>query len=387
MMELEGDVLTPSQLVNIFYREMAMDVGDRETNLHLAKWELDDNSTDIILMFFQNCAQKKKHGLNMGELHMRCELNLHVAVVLYAAISLDLFHTLYWAHSQALSIRALQFLRPITSHNERLNTFRLEETNLTAATTQVVTDILVAASNLECLEIYGCHGLSEQVFGSLLVPNDNLKRIRVDKIWEDTNLSQFLQRVFEYHPFLQELDVRDSYCGNLSIGTIASYLPQHKNLEILLISDPQDWGACDDFDDERYFTERDFTIIADVVKSGTTGLRQLTICCEDNAFCGNRDELEISLFAMLQANVLLGILDIDFGLGMLRQQARFEHCQDMNWAGRVLVGKCPRSLWATVLERVNNNKWWGEIRKANALYNLLRESDMAHMTLKRARSE
>jgi hypothetical protein len=109
----------------------------------------------------------------------------------------------------------------------------------------------------------------------------------------------------------------------------------------------------DDIDNEH-----DFTIIADAVKSGTTGLRELRICCD--ALCGNRDELEIYLFAMPQANELLGKLDIDFGLGKLHQQDRFEHRQDMNWARNVLVGKCLCLLWGTVLERVNNNKRWGE---------------------------
>jgi hypothetical protein len=115
-----------------------------------------------------------------------------------------------------------------------LKTFRLEETTLTAANTQVMTGILVlAASNLECLEIYFSSGLSEQALGSLIVPNDDLKCVSVDCFWEDVALSHFIQRVFEHYPFLQELDIRGSYCGNLSIGTIVRYLPQHKNLEFV----------------------------------------------------------------------------------------------------------------------------------------------------------
>jgi hypothetical protein len=63
------------------------------------------------------------------------------------------------------------------------------------------------------------------------------------------------------------------------------------------------------------------------VKSGT-GLRELIICC--NVLCSNRDELENTLFALLQANKLLYNLNLAFGGGKLQQQASFEHSRDIN---------------------------------------------------------
>jgi hypothetical protein len=385
MLLLEGYDLHPTDLKEILGDEMAIeDVADRQTSVYLlVNRELDGYLTDALLAFFEDCAQKKKDGLKMDELVIQCGFNLCLVSLLYAVISMDVFKNLQWIdhqvfdedldrHEENPSLPALQLLGHILSHSERLKSLRHNSISFTAAKIRVWTELSVAASNLECLGIVNCDGISEQELEGIFASNHKLKRIEVDCLWQDAMLSHFVQRVVEHNPCLKVLDIRRSYCGNLSIGVIASCLPQHKNLENLFISDPSIYTFDGGID-----TARDFSIIADAVKSGTTGLRELIICCD--ALCGNRDELENTLFALLQANKLLYNLNLDFGGGKLQHQARYEHCQDINWTGRILMGsaeKCPRSLWGTVLERVNNNRWWGRDRKANAIYNLLRESDM-----------
>jgi hypothetical protein len=82
------------------------------------------------------------------------------------------------------------------------------------------------------------------------------------------------------------------------------------------------------------------------------------------------EEVEKVISSVLQANPMLGNLDISpYPLpdGM-------RHLQDMNWAGRVLLGteNTPQPLWATVIERVHDNEDWEEDRKASVLFDLLR---------------
>jgi hypothetical protein len=59
-----------------------------------------------------------------------------------------------------------------------------------------------------------------------------------------------------------------------------------------------------------------------------------------------------------------------------------QHCMDMNWAGRVLLGnqEFPISIWPVVFERIELCDW-PLARKANAIFGLLRLLDIVHEPL------
>jgi hypothetical protein len=65
MLLLEGYDLPPAELKEILDDEMAIeDVADRQTSVYLLNQKLDGYLTDALLAFFEDCAQKKKDGLN-----------------------------------------------------------------------------------------------------------------------------------------------------------------------------------------------------------------------------------------------------------------------------------------------------------------------------------
>jgi hypothetical protein len=114
-------------------------------------------------------------------------------------------------------------------------------------------------------------------------------------------------------------------------------------------------------------------------KPSAGSLRKL--CLVENPFGGEeRDnhKIEKEILEVLQANPLL--CDLTYTTMGEDPPDNIQHCMDMNWAGRVLLGNqdVPFSLWPVVIERVNENKDWPLARKANAIFGLLRLLDVVH---------
>jgi hypothetical protein len=103
-------------------------------------------------------------------------------------------------------------------------------------------------------------------------------------------------------------------------------------------------------------------------------------CIQDN------HKIEEEILAVLRANPLLGDLVYFHAYEGLHAPPtvpdNIQHCMDMNWAGRVLLGnqEFPISLWPVVFERIGLC-YWPLARKANAIFGLLRLLDIVHEPL------
>jgi Leucine-rich repeat (LRR) protein len=154
---------------------------------------------------------------------------------------------------------------------------------MTPAHIMVLSDISIMTSKLETLSLRYCEGLSEVAVQAILGTTHTLKTFRVEYCsLKDNELFRVVERVVEYNPSLEELDVRGNYCGDLSLQTIANCMgrPESK-LTVLHISDPLDGHEHDSDDDSRetWYNARDFSVLANAIKISNR-IRQLTIRCK-----------------------------------------------------------------------------------------------------------
>jgi Ran GTPase-activating protein (RanGAP) involved in mRNA processing and transport len=500
MLVLAGDTLENFQINRMLKREIGKRVGDRETSLRIEDLELGESVASDLLRFFQDCSSKD--GLVMESLVIHhCTFNLCLISVVHTAMSLDLFKELsLGSHEEEhLSLGLLRALRPIETPIERLRTLDIDFNILTPSYISFLRDIVSRAENIECLSLSGCSGLSKSTFEKMFSSCYNLQTFRLECnafSLEDSVVSRLIERVVEeQNPFLQELDLRNTYCGDETLREIVDCLQQEGTLSTVIIADPP--GINDDNDEAM---GRNFSNFASAVKDSNS-LQELTISCKlpseeieglldvlmrcptleklhlsssnasslnfesidvealarDVRICSSLRELAVydnqlsaaePLFRIASHCPKLEVLELratglerlDFGTsfaqpspccGCLRvlnldsnpfdkqvttglgeehenmitavlqanpllylvkfsnagkHRDRIRNLMDMNWAGRVLLGnnKMPQSLWGLVIERVNENQKWTILRKANAIYGLLRFSDMAHLPLNRS---
>jgi hypothetical protein len=491
--------------------EMAKSGTDRQTSLHIEELVLGEYMASELLQFFRDCSRTS--GLKMDKFVIKyCEFNLYLVSILYEVLSLDLFQEidLSGQGEEDLSLGLLQALRksPIESPIERLRTYRLTDLEVTAAHILVLSDIFTSATKLESLSFMYCEIQRDEAgttLETILGFTRNLKIFSLQfTCLDDATLSRMIESVAVNNPLLEELNFNGSYCGDLSLRSIANCL-QHKNFSRLSLGDldgnhhigthlqlkgdphARDFGvianAIHQLNGDPH--ARDFSVIANAIHNGcplqevaicckiptaefesllsvllrcpsverlvlstlqtsslnfetidvdalardvrdTSSLRNISLCstrlckheplfrilsqcpkleelylpvtglerldigttlakpslCRLRVFdlgdifdeiCLGNDELEHVILEILQANPLLYDLCCD-------NDGELLHAMDMNWAGRVLIGndKCPRSLWSTVIERVNHNRWWTPDRRASAIFGLLRHSDIAH---------
>jgi hypothetical protein len=139
----------------------------------------------------------------------------------------------------------------------------------TAVSSQESVQKLYAAVRLKDLDFYLSFGLSELAWGEILESTHALKKIRLRYcLVGDAVLSRVIETAVEQHIWLEKVGVSGNWCGNLSLGAIANCVQRSKLSKRLAIEDLNNFGSVENASVDRFFKERDFTILADAVKKG-----------------------------------------------------------------------------------------------------------------------